>query len=102
GTPEGRDRRARRGAGRPGPRRQRRPDARADRMIVDGLVYLGASHVGDAQAAAAALAGMADVGTSVALAVPAHPTGADFGPVNAAVAEGRGAVGAAAGRAARR
>lgn len=56
-------------------------------MIVDGLVYLGASHFGYAQDPTAALADMADVGTSVALAVPVHPTGADFGPVNDAVAE---------------
>ena len=39
-------------------------------MIVDGLVHLGTSHFGYAQDAAAALTGMAQVGTSVALAVP--------------------------------
>jgi predicted TIM-barrel fold metal-dependent hydrolase len=56
-------------------------------MIVDGLVYLGTSHFGYAQDAKSALAGMAEVGTSVALAAPVHPRGADFGPVNDAVAE---------------
>jgi len=56
-------------------------------MIVDGLVHLGTSHFGYAQDAATALARMAEVGTSVALAVPVHPRGADFGPVNDAVAE---------------
>jgi uncharacterized protein len=56
-------------------------------MIVDGLVHLGTSHFGYAQDAETALAGMAEVGTSVALAAPVHPRGADFGPVNDAVAE---------------
>jgi predicted TIM-barrel fold metal-dependent hydrolase len=56
-------------------------------VIVDGLVYLGASHFGYTQEAAAALAGMAQVGTAVALAAPVHPRGGQFAPVNDAVAE---------------
>jgi predicted TIM-barrel fold metal-dependent hydrolase len=62
-------------------------------MIVDGLVYLGASHFGYGQDPAKALAGMDEVGTEVAVAVPVHPRGADFGPVNQAVADAAAASG---------
>jgi predicted TIM-barrel fold metal-dependent hydrolase len=54
-------------------------------VIVDGLVHLGSSHFGYALEAVAALAGMDEVGTDVAIAVPVHPRGADFGPANDAV-----------------
>ena len=56
-------------------------------MIVDGLVHLGTSHFGHELDAATALAGMAAVGTDLAVAVPVHPKGADFSPANDAVAE---------------
>ncbi|SDY27682.1 Predicted metal-dependent hydrolase, TIM-barrel fold [Modestobacter sp. DSM 44400] len=55
-------------------------------MIVDGLVHLGTSHFGYELDAITALAGMNAVGTDVAIAVPVHPKGADFVPVNDAVA----------------
>jgi predicted TIM-barrel fold metal-dependent hydrolase len=64
-------------------------------MIVDGLVYLGTSHFGSELDAASAIAGMDGVGTDIAIAVPVHPAGADFGPVNDAVIA---AAGDSAGR----
>jgi uncharacterized protein len=54
-------------------------------VTVDGLVHLGTSHFGYSLGAEAALAGMDSVGTDVAVAVPVHPRGADFGPANDAV-----------------
>jgi predicted TIM-barrel fold metal-dependent hydrolase len=54
-------------------------------VTVDGLVHLGTSHFGYQLDAAAALAGMDAVGTDLAIAVPVHPRGADFGPANDAV-----------------
>ncbi len=56
-------------------------------MIVDALVHLGTSHFGYRLDAGAALAGMAAVGTDVAVAVPVHPKGADFTPANDAVTQ---------------
>jgi predicted TIM-barrel fold metal-dependent hydrolase len=54
-------------------------------MIVDGLVYLGTSHFGSELDAASAIAGMDRVATDVAIAVPVHPAGGQFGPINDAV-----------------
>ncbi len=54
-------------------------------MIIDGLVYLGASHFGYEQDASSAITGMDGVGTDIAIAVPVHPAGGQFGPVNDAV-----------------
>jgi predicted TIM-barrel fold metal-dependent hydrolase len=54
-------------------------------VIVDGLVHLGASHFGYRLDAGPALAAMDAVGTDLAIAVPVHPRGADFGPANDAV-----------------
>jgi predicted TIM-barrel fold metal-dependent hydrolase len=56
-------------------------------VTVDGLIHLGASHFGSALEVQAALADMDAVGTSVAVAAPVHPRGADFTAANKAVAQ---------------
>lgn len=56
-------------------------------MTVDGLIHLGASHFGPELTARAALVDMEAVGTSVAIAAPAHPRGADFIAANQALAQ---------------
>jgi predicted TIM-barrel fold metal-dependent hydrolase len=54
-------------------------------QIVDGLIYLGASHFGYELALDDALNGMDAVGTDIAIAAPMHTTGADFAVANDSV-----------------
>jgi len=51
-------------------------------MIVDGLIHLGASHFGHELDLAGALAQLDAAGSDMALAVSAHPRGADFPAAN--------------------